>query len=60
MFYRASEESKGSGLGLYILKETLDKINGKIRLESEVGKGTLFYVEIPNLKNQLAHTQSIS
>jgi signal transduction histidine kinase len=50
MFYRASEESKGSGLGLYILKETLEKINGTIKLSSEVGKGTSFYVEIPNLK----------
>lgn len=49
MFYRASENSKGSGLGLYILKETLEKINGKIRLSSEIGKGTSFYVEIPNL-----------
>jgi signal transduction histidine kinase len=49
MFYRASENSKGSGLGLYILKETLEKINGTIKLTSEVGKGTLFYLEIPNL-----------
>ncbi|PIY10927.1 MAG: sensor histidine kinase [Flexibacter sp. CG_4_10_14_3_um_filter_32_15] len=49
MFYRASEDSKGSGLGLYILKETLEKINGTIKIESEVGKGSLFYLEIPNL-----------
>lgn len=49
MFYRASEESKGSGLGLYILKETLEKINGTIKLSSEMGKGSLFYLEIPNL-----------
>ncbi|WP_338768998.1 HAMP domain-containing sensor histidine kinase [Bernardetia sp. ABR2-2B] len=50
MFYRASEDSKGSGLGLYILKETLEKINGWVKVESEVGKGSLFYIEIPNLK----------
>ncbi len=50
MFYRASENSKGSGLGLYILKETLEKINGTIKMSSEIGKGTSFYVEIPNLK----------
>lgn len=49
MFYRASEDSKGSGLGLYILKETLQKINGTIKVSSEIGKGSLFYVEIPNL-----------
>lgn len=49
MFYRASENSQGSGLGLYILKETLEKVNGKIKLTSEIGKGTSFYLEIPNL-----------
>lgn len=49
MFYRASENSKGSGLGLYILKETLEKINGTIQVESEIGKGTSFYLELPNL-----------
>lgn len=49
MFYRASENSKGSGLGLYILKETLEKINGTIKVDSEYRKGTLFYIEIPNL-----------
>ena len=49
MFYRATEESKGSGLGLYILKETLEKINGRIDMKSEVGKGTLFQIVIPNL-----------
>ncbi len=54
MFYRASENSKGSGLGLYILKETLEKINGTIRVESEFGKGTSFHVEIPNLVYTLA------
>lgn len=50
MFYRANEESKGSGLGLYILKETLQKINGHVKVSSEFGKGSLFYIEIPNLE----------
>ncbi len=47
MFYRASEKSEGSGLGLYIVKETLDKLNGSIRLDSSVGKGSVFNIEIP-------------
>jgi signal transduction histidine kinase len=50
MFYRASENSTGSGLGLYIVKETLKKLNGTIKVESEKGKGSLFYVSIPNNK----------
>lgn len=50
MFYRAHEESKGSGLGLYIVKETIDKLNGKIQVQSTVGKGTTFEIQLPNLK----------
>jgi signal transduction histidine kinase len=46
MFYRASEKSKGSGLGLYIVKETLLKINGSIKVESALGIGTTFTVTL--------------
>ena len=49
MFYRVSEKSRGSGLGLYIVKETLDKIQGDIQMESQVGAGTKFTIHIPNL-----------
>ena len=51
MFFRASEISKGSGIGLYIVKNAIEKLGGKIRLESTVGVGTTFYIEIPNLIN---------
>jgi signal transduction histidine kinase len=47
MFFRANETSKGSGLGLYIVKETMEKLSGSIRLESQVGRGTTFKVCIP-------------
>ncbi|MBO9584513.1 MAG: HAMP domain-containing histidine kinase [Flavobacterium sp.] len=48
MFYRASNIALGSGLGLYIVKEALNKLGGKIRVSSTVGVGTTFYIEIPN------------
>ena len=48
MFYRGNQESSGSGLGLFIVKNALEKMKGKIRFESEMGKGTTFYVSIPN------------
>jgi signal transduction histidine kinase len=47
MFYRASEKSKGSGLGLYIVKETIEKLSGKILVDSQFRVGTKFTVSIP-------------
>ncbi len=49
MFYKANTQNKGSGLGLYIVRETLDVMNGKIEVSSEFGVGTMFTVKIPNL-----------
>jgi two-component system, sensor histidine kinase and response regulator len=48
MFYRATTQSTGSGIGLYIVKETLEKIDGKIKLISTEDEGTTFEMEIPN------------
>ncbi|HEY8402805.1 MAG TPA: PAS domain S-box protein [Cytophagaceae bacterium] len=53
MFYRASENSYGSGLGLYIVKSAIAKLNGDIRVESVVNEGTKFTIEIPNLINDI-------
>jgi PAS domain S-box-containing protein len=47
MFYRASEKSKGSGLGLYIVKEAITKLNGSIEITSELGNGTRVQIELP-------------
>ncbi|MGM0579082.1 MAG: PAS domain S-box protein [Bacteroidota bacterium] len=49
MFYRASENSKGSGLGLYITNEIVLKLGGTINIKSEEGKGTSFEIIIPSL-----------
>ncbi|MEQ8244611.1 7TM diverse intracellular signaling domain-containing protein [Fulvivirga sp.] len=51
MFYRANESSLGTGLGLYIVKETVQKLSGKIQLKSENSKGAEFIIEIPNMDN---------
>lgn len=47
MFYRASEKSQGSGLGLYIVNETLEKLDGKIEVNSLLGQGSMFQLKIP-------------
>lgn len=48
MFYRATERSKGSGLGLYIVKETISKLHGTINVKSKLGEYTSFEITIPN------------
>jgi signal transduction histidine kinase len=50
MFFRATELSEGAGLGLYIVKETIDKLKGSITLFSQVGVGTIIKIEIPNFR----------
>lgn len=49
MFFRATEKNEGAGLGLYIVKEAVEKLCGTIQLESQLGKGTVFKIELPNL-----------
>ena len=49
MFYRANETRVGSGLGLYIVKEAVDKLNGLIEVDSKAKKGTTFKITVPNL-----------
>jgi signal transduction histidine kinase len=49
MFYRATDDKAGSGLGLYIVKETVDKLHGSINIESKLGKGTTVKLGIPEI-----------
>jgi signal transduction histidine kinase len=51
MFYRASSKSSGSGLGLYLVKETVERLGGTIDVESQVGKGSVFTVRIPDAES---------
>lgn len=48
MFYRATERSQGAGLGLYIVKEMVEKLGGTIIINSELGKETIISLTIPN------------
>jgi PAS domain S-box-containing protein len=48
MFYRATEQSDGSGIGLYIVKNAVEKLGGTISVHSETGVGTTFTIILPN------------
>jgi len=47
MFFRANENSQGSGLGLYIVKETITKLSGTIQLQSVPRMGSTFTLKFP-------------
>lgn len=58
MFYRAATHKTGSGLGLYIVHETVNRLNGGISVSSEEGHYTEFVLEIPNIRPIFAAQQS--
>ena len=48
LFFRATEQGQGTGLGLFIVKDTIQKLKGKIEVTSTLGQGTTFSISIPN------------
>lgn len=46
-FFTTKPSGKGIGLGMYITYNEIHKCGGKIRVESELGKGTIFYISLP-------------
>lgn len=47
MYFRASDRSKGNGLGLYIVRKAVEKLNGTITLEANVNEGSRFIIRLP-------------
>jgi PAS domain S-box-containing protein len=52
LFFRATDQAKGTGLGLFIVRDTVQRLNGTISVNSVVGKGTTFFIKIPNQLQQ--------
>lgn len=48
MFFRATSDEVGAGFGLYNVKDALIKLNGDIKVETDLGIGSVFKVYIPN------------
>jgi signal transduction histidine kinase len=60
MFFRGTNQSKGSGLGLYIVKETVEKMNGTITAISELDSGTTFKISIPSRVSTIAVQEKVA
>ncbi len=52
LFFRATDQSQGTGLGLFIVKDTIERLKGSIKVKSGYGKGTTFFIRIPNQLHQ--------
>lgn len=50
MFYKVSKHSQGSGIGMYIVKDAIEKLNGNIEIVSEENVGTQFILNIPAME----------
>lgn len=51
MFYRGTDQGGGSGIGLYIVKNAVEKLGGQIKAASSPGQGTRFHILLPNRIN---------
>ena len=51
MFYRATTESRGSGLGLFIAREMMQKLKGTVHVRSQYCEGSIFVLTVPNLRS---------
>ena len=59
MFFRGTNRSSGSGLGLYIVKAMVEKLDGEITLTSSPEKGSTFRISLPNKKPFLGKTTTL-
>lgn len=46
-YYCAKDSNGGTGIGLYLVKRYIDMLGGNISIDSTVGKGTTFHIELP-------------
>lgn len=55
-YYRGTNavDIPGEGIGLYVVKENLNKIHGEIQVESEMGRGSKFIITVPRQIQELS------
>ncbi|HOX83587.1 MAG TPA: HAMP domain-containing sensor histidine kinase, partial [Chryseolinea sp.] len=52
LFFRNTDQSHGTGIGLFIVKDTIQRVKGTIEVDSIYGEGTTFRIRIPNQLHQ--------
>ncbi len=50
MFQRANRDYEGTGIGLAVVRKVVERMGGSVGVESEVGKGSRFWVELKSAK----------
>ena len=46
-FRRVNKDYEGTGIGLAVVKKAVERLNGKVGLQSEPGRGSTFWIELP-------------
>ncbi len=54
MFYKAHDTSRGTGLGLYIANEAIQRLKGRLEVTTKYGEGSTFRMRIPVPESQMA------
>jgi two-component system sensor histidine kinase/response regulator len=52
MFYKGRAKNNGSGIGLYIVQESVEKLKGEIKVDSIWGQGSRFEVKLPSINEK--------
>ncbi len=58
-FFTTKDVGKGTGLGLFIVQKEVDRHHGKLSVESEIGKGTTFTLDLPRISSKDLNVQTI-